>query len=139
MSSKMRATRMTNRMKSIGTQSAPRRDRLSSGMLQNDMEDDVADVAAAIEGFFQQFVEIFQDNDADSTVIAVVEIAEHVEHELIGVTLDALQFVVLRFDTLQINTFAQFTDELDDGVGRLFEHRDLACQLHGADMFAGEE
>ncbi len=37
----------------------------ASGILQDDMGDDVADVAAAVNDLFQQFVKVFQNDDFD--------------------------------------------------------------------------
>src|ERR1041385_798190 len=64
------------------------------GMFENDMENDIAGVAAAVEDLLDQFVEIFQDDDVDSTEIAVVKAAQRFDHQFVGFAFNMLEGVV---------------------------------------------
>src|SRR6476469_2921120 len=62
-----------------------------SGMLQDHLQNDVARVAAAVDDFFQKLVEIAQENDLLRFVIAVIQIVEQLELQLVRGPFDGLQ------------------------------------------------
>src|SRR5438270_6885344 len=92
------------------------------GMLQNDMEDNVADITAAVENLFQQFVEVLQYDHAHGAMIAIVEVAKQLQHQVVRVAFDLLELVVLRFDFFEVHPFAQFLHQRDYDVTRFLKH-----------------
>src|ERR1043165_9922476 len=62
-----------------------------SGVLQDHLQNDVAGVAAAVDNFFQELVEIAQENDLLRVVLAVVKIVEQLQLELVRIAFDGLQ------------------------------------------------
>src|ERR1041385_4328241 len=133
-SSKTKATRMTRKTKATAAVMA-----LASGMFQHDVEDDVADVPAAVEDFFDQFVKVLQDDDVDGAVVAGVKSPQNFHHEFIRFAFDLLEGVVLGFDFLDVDALAKFFDEEQDGVGGLFQHAEVGGQLQVGDMFSGDD
>src|SRR5439155_10094623 len=53
-------------------------------MLQNDLKNDVAGIAATVDHLFEQFVKIAQEDDVFWVVIALVKIAQQFQLELVG-------------------------------------------------------
>src|SRR5213594_1321625 len=96
-----------------------------SGMFQDDVENNVARVTAAVEHFFDQFVKVFQDDDVQGAVVAVVEFAQDFDHEFVGLPFDVLEVVVLGLDLLDVHALAEFFDEQHNGVGGLFQHGEM--------------
>src|ERR1041385_1661708 len=132
-SSKTKATRMTRKTKATAAVMA-----LASGMFQHDVEDDVADVPAAVEDFFDQFVKVLQDDDVDGAVVAGVKFAQDFNHEFVGFAFDLLQDVVLGFDFLDVDSFAELFDEEQHGVRGFFQHAEVQAQLQVGDVFSGD-
>src|SRR3989442_1430915 len=82
-------------------------------MFEHDLKHHVPDVPATVEDFFQQFVEVLQNDHAQRAVLAVVKLLERLEHELVRLAFDVLELVVLLFDFLQIHTVAKFKKQND--------------------------
>src|SRR6266404_5344908 len=128
-SSKIRATTTTSKMKSMA----------ESGVFQDDMKDDVADVAATIEHFLQQFVEVLENDHAQGAMVPVVKIAQHLEHQFVGFTFDFLKGVVLRFHSLQMNALSQLLNQRHNSLASLLEHLELLAQGQTADVLGRKE
>src|SRR2546423_11394583 len=92
-----------------------------SGMLQDHLQDDVAGIAAAVDDFFQKVVEIAQENDVLGVVVAVIEIVEQLQLQLVGVAFDGLQMRVHLASARDVGAFAEFFHHGEDGFGRLVE------------------
>src|SRR3712207_6753936 len=85
MYSKARAASTTRRKRSIRSR------RRASGVLQHDLEDDVARITAAIDHLLEQLVDVAQEDDLLGVVIPVIQVAQEVELQLVSVAFDALE------------------------------------------------
>ena len=65
-----------------------------SGVLEHDLQDDVAGVATTIDHFFQEIVKVAQENHVLGVVVAVVKIAQQIELEFVRVAFDGLKVVI---------------------------------------------
>src|SRR5690349_3094263 len=74
-----------------------------SGVLEDDLVDDIAGIAATVDRLFQQFEQVFQQQDADRLVAAAIEIAVQLEQQAIGFVLDRLQAIVERAHRLEVH------------------------------------
>src|SRR4051812_2150541 len=65
-----------------------------SRVLQHDLDDDVAGIAAAVDRLFHHLVELLQDDELLGVVGAVIELLQQREHDLVRLALGVLQPVV---------------------------------------------
>src|SRR5688572_19409982 len=91
-------------------------------VLQNDLDDDVARVAATVDGLFDHFVKRLEDHELPRLVVALVKLLEQREHHLVGLALGVLQTVVGLADLLDGGAAAELLHHVDDGFGGL-EHK----------------
>src|SRR5207247_5175827 len=101
----------------------PRSRRL--GVLQNNLENHVAGIAATIDHFFEQVVKIAQKDDVLGVVIALVKIAQQLELEVVGFALDVLQFRVHLARGANVHSLAQLFHHREHSLGGLIEKLDL--------------
>src|SRR5712672_2448464 len=110
-----------------------------SGMFQNDVENNIADIAATIENFFEQFVEILENDYGHGAVIRIIEIPQNLEHDIVGLALDTLELIVLGFYAFQIDPLSQFLGQEYDGVSVLLEHAHLFREIQILHMGSGKK
>ncbi len=85
--SKTTATKITTSIKTKGSiyeQSA------DLGVLQGNLEDDLAGIATVVDRALEEFVDIFQNHDFFGVDVALVEIAQEADHQAVGVAFDGL-------------------------------------------------
>src|SRR2546423_8068075 len=92
-----------------------------SGVLQDHLQNDVAGVAAAVDDFFQELIEIAQENDLLRVVIAVVKIVEQFQLQLVRIAFDGLQSGVHLAGARDVGAFPQFLYHREDGFRGLIE------------------
>src|SRR4051812_38768753 len=97
----------------------------ASGVFQYNMRDDIADVAATIDDFFEKLVKVFHHDDLDGIVFATVKVPVMVHHGFVRFAFEILQFVVQRFQLVKIGAFAEDFDHGGDEVGGLLQQGDL--------------
>src|SRR5688572_28063166 len=102
MYSKTSATKMTRKTSVIG----------ALGVLQDDPENDVADIPAAIGDFLQKIVQILPKNDHARVLVRAVEPAQVVEQLLVSIAFDALQLLVRFADVFQSRSAPQPADQV---------------------------
>ena len=90
-------------------------------ILEHDLENDVPRVAATVDHFFEKLVEIAQENDLLGVVIAVKQIAQQFELQLIRVAFDRLQPRIFLAGGRDISAFAQCLHHRQDGLRSLVE------------------
>src|ERR1041384_7705387 len=108
MYSKTSATKMTTKTRSMRW----------SGIFQGDLSNDIAGIAAAVDNFFEQFVEVLQDDDLECLVFAPKQISVKHHHVLVGFAFEKLQLVVQLFDLLQVHAVAERLHQLQHDIGR---------------------
>src|ERR1043166_2541103 len=119
--SKINATTITNNANASAE--------VISGMFQNDVEDDIAGVAAAIENFLQQFVEIFKHHRRDRIVFSSVKVTQHFEHQFVSIAFDPLEGVVEVLHAVEIGFLAQRLNHLKERLRDLIHHREMPVEI----------
>src|SRR2546421_1053342 len=92
-----------------------------SGVLQDHLQNDVAGVAAAVDDFFQELVEVPQENDLLRVILAVVKIVEQFQLQLVRIAFDGLQSRVHLAGARDVGAFPQFLYHREDGFRGLIE------------------
>jgi len=105
---------------------------LALGIFEDDVGDDVAGVAAAVNDFFEQFVEVFEDEDLEGVVFASEQVFVEGHHVPVGFAFEVLEFVVEVFDFLEIHAVAEGFDHLQDEVSGAFQQADLGGEINAA-------
>src|SRR5688500_6865676 len=124
MYSKMSATRMTVRISvSVITPIF-----LLRG-LEDDVVNDVARVAAAIDDLFEQLVKVLHEDRLERLIFAAVKLLVEIEDQLVGLALDVLQLVVLLLHFLELMAVAKLLHHGLDGRGGLIEHGGVAAEV----------
>lgn len=103
------------------------------------MRNYVARVAAAIDDFFEQLVEILQNNDLNRLMLSVEKLFVQLDYVLVRFAFDELQFVVQLFDLLKIHSVSQSLHQLQDDRGSPFEQSDLPCEIDPANELRREQ
>ncbi len=110
-----------------------------SGVFQHDVGDDVADIAATVDDFFEQLVQILQDDDLDGIGVIVVQILVKTHHDPVRFAFQILQLVVKLHDLLEVGASAEIADHFAHGVGGLLQKIDLAGEINVPHLLRGEE
>src|SRR4051812_3665458 len=101
MYSKTSAASRTMRKSSIGKRFRNERGR-RSGVFQRDVKDDRPRVAAAIDAALDQLVEIFREDQHARVGVAVIDAAQQLVHQFIGIAFDALETLVVVANDLAV-------------------------------------
>src|SRR6185503_4282230 len=91
-------------------------------VFKDDVKNDIAGVAATVEDLFQYLVKVFKHNYFDRGMIAVIQLPQRFQHQLVRFAFNVLEFIVLHFDFFEIDPFAQFFDEQHHGIGGFAQH-----------------
>src|SRR5882757_1136913 len=95
MYSKTRATNRTMKKSVIGGRESGT-NAARSGVFQRDVKDDVSGIAAAIHPALDQLVKVLDENQHARIGVPMVNAAQQLIHQLVGVAFDRLQaFVVV--------------------------------------------
>src|SRR5437762_13910787 len=97
-------------------------------MFQNDVEDDIANIAAAVEDLFQQFVEVLQNDYADGAMVPGIKVAKDFEHELVRLSLDLLEDIVLRLGFFEVHALSQLLYDGHHRLAGLLKHLHLRSE-----------
>jgi hypothetical protein len=103
-------------------------------MLQDDLQNHVAGVAAAVDDFFQKIVEIAQEDDLFCVVIAVVKIVEQLQLQFVGVAFDGLEMRVHFPGARDVGSFAQFFYHGEDRFGGLVEELEVFLEAASVEV-----
>src|SRR6478735_6799148 len=109
----------------------------ASGILQHDRVDDVAGVAAAVDGFFQDLEQILAQQEAHRIVLVAVHVAEQLEDQPVGLVLQRLQLVVELLHRLELHR-AQLADHLLEHLAGLFQHACARDEIDVAEAVADQ-
>src|SRR4051812_36855580 len=93
----------------------------SSGVLEDNVGNYITGVAAAVENLLQQLVEILESDRRDRLVLPAVQLAQFLEHELVGLAFNALQLPILIGDSGEI-ALLQLLEHGDHGDHGLLQH-----------------
>src|SRR5471030_319041 len=100
----------------------------ASGVLQDDLDDDIAGVAAAVHGLLDHLVELLEDDELLGVVGAVIKVLEEAEHDLVGLALGELKAVVGLADFFDVRAAAELLHHEHDGLGGLQHELGLALK-----------
>ena len=114
---------------------------MGSRVLQDDVGDDVAGVATAVDNLFEQLVEVFQGEDLGGVMLAAEQILEDFEDETVGLGLDLLELAVdfLGLIELALADVAQELDQLHHALRGGVEEGDMPREVHVLDDGGGDD
>src|SRR4051812_5069300 len=90
--------------------------RRALGVLQHDVQNDVANVAATIRRFLQQIVELLPIDQEPGVLLAVIKLTEMLQQPFVRIAFHALQALPRVADFCERRSFPQSADQLDDDV-----------------------
>src|SRR5690242_14654703 len=91
-------------------------------VLQHDLEDHVAGVAAAVDRFLQELEKILAQQKLRRIALVREEILVQIEDQPVGLALDRLHALVEIAHHVELEAAAKLPRHLHDDVGRLLEH-----------------
>ena len=94
---------------------------------QDDLENHVAGIAAAVDDLFEQFEQVAEDDHLQGVVLATVQLLHQREHELVGLAFVVMQAIVGGLHDIQAR-FAELPHHLVEGLGRLLQQLGLLAK-----------
>src|SRR4249919_1719454 len=110
----------------------------SSGVLQYDLVHHVAGIAAAVDGFFQQFEQVLEDQVAHRIGFARIGFAIELEDQAVGFGFDRLHLVVEGLAGVDVHALAQQADHLFDHFAGALEHHGARGEIDFAEALGSE-
>src|SRR5205823_6073240 len=107
------------------------------GILQDNLQDDIAGIAATIDHLFEQFVKVAQKDDVFGIVIGLVKIAQKLQFQFVSLSFDGLQLRVHFARGANVHSFAQLLYHREDRLGGLIEEMDLLRETRYRQVLRG--
>src|SRR5206468_1711459 len=85
---------------------------MRSGVLDHDLRHGIAGVAATIDHFLQQLVQVFKREHFSRVEVAVVQLRQDIQNQLICLALHLLEHVIHLLDLLHAGAALQLLDHL---------------------------
>src|SRR6478672_1204876 len=79
----------------------------ASGMFQDNVEHDIAGIAAAIEHLLQNLVKVLQHHRLHCFMLAAIKVAQAFQHQLVRIAFDLLQLPVQLLYSFEIRFLAE--------------------------------
>src|SRR2546426_3039126 len=102
---------------------------MRSGVLDHDLSYGIARVAAPIDHFFQQLVQVFKRQHFSRIEVAVVELPQDIQNQLICLPLHLLEHIIHFLDLLDAGAALQLLDHLYHLFGCNLQDLDVVREI----------